>query len=504
MGTDFSQPQRQSVVGILVMFFYTLQQYARALWPIIVIWLFKFDEVNKVYLLLGTIITFISIAVVSYLKYLNFTFFLDTENGEFIITEGVFNKTKTAIQLHKIQQVNINQSFIQRLIGVYELDVDTAGTNKKEGAIKAISHELALELKSRLLENEVKKVDSETTELELETSKEQPLEAEHPLIKISFLSLLKVGITSNYGRSISLLLVFFITVSDYIQKITGRDVWQDKNIDNYIDKNFIIQTVLILILLLLATVLIINLVRIIFKYFDYKITRQKGSLLLSFGLLNTKSTIIKPEKVQITTVTRNYFQKKMNILELKIRQATSGEKEERKSAIEIPGCSESESNAILKLLFQKIPTKGVMLKPNFRKLGFALFLSIGLPLIGFYFLRDYVILQAPSIDYLVLLYVVLAGLVQFFRFKNNRLFINDHFIIKQSGAWDISDEIIELSKIQAITTSQLFWHKNLNIGSLTLHTAGGTIAFQLGNFATIKKYVNLWLYEIETSNSNWM
>lgn len=504
MSADFSQPQRQSVVGILVMFFYTLQQYARALWPIIVIWLFKFDEVNKVYLSLGTIIVFSSIAVVSYLRYLNFTFFLDTENEEFIITEGVFNKTKTAIQLHKIQQVNINQSFIQRIIGVYELDVDTAGTNKKEGAIKAISHELALELKSRLLENEVKKVVSETSEFEFETSKEKTLEAEHPFIKISFLSLLKVGITSNYGRSISLLLVFFITVSDYIQKITGRDVWHDENIDDYIDKNFIFQTFLILILLLLTTVLAINLVRIIFKYFDYKITRQKGSLLLSFGLLNTKSTIIKPEKVQITTVTRNYFQKKMDVLELKIKQATGGEKEERKSAIEIPGCSESESNAILKLLFEKIPTKGVMLKPNFRKLGFSIFLSIGLPLFVFYFLRDYIVLQVPAIDYLVSVYVVLVGSVQFFRFKNNRLFINNHFIIKQSGAWDISNEIIEPSKIQAITTSQLFWHKKINIGSITLHTAGGAIAFQLGNFTKIKQYVNLWLYEIETSNSNWM
>ena len=47
MGADFSQPQRQSVIGILVMFFYTLQQYARALWPVIVIWIFKFDEINK-------------------------------------------------------------------------------------------------------------------------------------------------------------------------------------------------------------------------------------------------------------------------------------------------------------------------------------------------------------------------------------------------------------------------------------------------------------------------
>lgn len=137
MGADFSQPQRQSVIGILVMFFYTLQQYARALWPMIVIWVFKFDEVNKAYFLLGMLAVFVSIGVISYLKYLNFTFLLDSENQEFIITEGVFNKTKTAIQLCKIQQVNINQSFVQKLIGVYELNVDTAGSNIKRRRFKS-------------------------------------------------------------------------------------------------------------------------------------------------------------------------------------------------------------------------------------------------------------------------------------------------------------------------------------------------------------------------------
>ena len=43
------------------------------------------------------------------------------------------------------------------MIGVYALDVDTAGSADKEGKIKAISHFLALDLKSRLLENEKKK-----------------------------------------------------------------------------------------------------------------------------------------------------------------------------------------------------------------------------------------------------------------------------------------------------------------------------------------------------------
>ena len=164
-----------------------------------------------------------------------------------------------------------------------------------------------------------------------------------------------MGITSNYIKSFSLLLIFFFTVSDYINRFTGRDVLHDENLENYVTKDWMFQTFFIALLALFALVLTINLVRIIFKYYDYKITKQKGSLLLSFGLLNTKSTIIKPEKVQITAISRNYFQKKMNILQIKIKQATNGEKEERNAAIEIPGCSDKESEAILKLLFHKIP-----------------------------------------------------------------------------------------------------------------------------------------------------
>jgi putative membrane protein len=504
MRADFSQPQRQSSIGILVLFFYTLQQYARALWPMIVIWIFKFDEVNKLYFFLGMLTIFVSIGVVSYLKYLNFTFFLDAENEEFIITEGVFNKTKTAIQLRKIQQVNINQSFIQKLVGVFELDVDTAGSNKKEGAIKAISHELALELKFRLLENEDLKTTIGIETTSLEETEQKLFEVAHPFIKISFLSLLKVGITSNYGRSIALLLIFFSTIYENFQNFGDESNVYKEKIGSYIDKNLVLQTILTAIVLLFGVVLVVNVIRIVFKYYDYSIVRQKGSLLLSFGFLNTKSTIIKPEKVQITTIKRNYFQKKMGILELKIKQATNGEKEERKSVIEIPGCSETERDAILKLLFHQIPEKGLMLQPNFRKLIFSVFLSIGLPLLGFMAVGYWIESLFFEYSYVVPVYVIFIGLIQYFKFKNNRLFINENFIIKQSGAWDVSNDIIEPSKIQAITTSQLFWHKKLNIGSVTLHTAGGDIAFQLGDYSVIKQQVNLWLYEIETSDSNWM
>src|SRR5258705_6936582 len=159
MGADFNQPQRQSIVGIFVMFVYSLRGFVKAFWPLLVICIVKFNEFDKLNVLIGILsflAFFVIMGIISYLKYLNFTFYIDQENDEFIITEGIFNKTKTTIQLDKIQQVNINQSLIQRMVGVYELAVDTAGSNKKEGDIKAISHVLALDLKARLLENEKK------------------------------------------------------------------------------------------------------------------------------------------------------------------------------------------------------------------------------------------------------------------------------------------------------------------------------------------------------------
>jgi putative membrane protein len=256
--------------------------------------------------------------------------------------------------------------------------------------------------------------------------------------------------------------------------------------------------------MVVTVVFVINVGRTIIKFFDFTITKQKGSLVLFHGLINTQSTILKPEKVQIVKVSQNYFQKKLNVLEITIRQAISNGKEDRKSVIEIPGCNAVERDGILQLLFQKLPQKGVMLIPNFRKLGFSIFLIIVLPLVGFYAVGYYGDAAVLEYSHFAWAYSLFFLIVLVFGFRQYRLFISQEHIIKQSGAWDVDNQIISIEKIQAITTSQLFWHKSLNIGSLTLHTAGGNVTFHLGNFKSIQNYVNLWLYEIETSDSNWM
>lgn len=500
MKSDFSAPQRQSLVGVLVMFTDTLQQIIRASWPFLIVWIFKIDEVNRMYLALGTGAIVLLTSVIAYLKYLNFTFFLDEENEEFVIRHGILNKSRIAIPLNKIQQVNINQSLIQRIIGVHSLEVDTAGSSKKEVAIKAIPHTIATLLKERLLDG------GKETLLDEDALYPQHTTEERPFINISLLSLFKTGITSNYVRSFALILAFLITifqnVEDYF-RLTGSD---DHVLDD-VSGDIILSFITFIIIGVMILTIIVNLVRTIIKYFNFRITRQQNGLLLSYGLLNTRNTIIKPERVQMVVVGRNYFQKKMDIQDIKVKQTSDSnvaDKEARKSAIEIPGCSETEKDILLQFLLDKIPEKGQVLNPNIRRIIGIVVGSLLIPVAVYFALAYTVLPELYDFIYFVPAYVVFVLLIIIFGHRNYKLYVNNEFIIKQSGAWDIDNEFLAPHKIQSVKVTQYFWHKFSDIGKVTLQTAGGHLSYGVANYTKIKQLANYWLYQVETTDKDWM
>ena len=495
--TNFSQPQKQSLLGVVVMFANTLQKTVRAFWPILLIWLVKFDSLNKAMIFGGIVAVISIIAVFSYLQYHFFTFHIDEETNEFIIQKGVLNRTKIAIQLHKIQQVNINQSLIQRLIGVYKLEIDTAGSDKKEASISAISHELATILKERLINH---------YEIENPIFEENIEEKLISFLKISLLSLIKIGFTSNYVKSFALLFVFFTTIIENIRQLSDNEVINEDDVSNYFDRFSMYSSIGLGIVIVIILVLMVNLVRTIIKYFDFSIQKNKHSILLSYGLLATKNTLLNPNKVQKIVITQNFFQKKLDILTIGVHQASSdAEKVKEKDKIEVPGCTKLESDEILKLLFNKHPKKGKLYLPNWRKLAVNLFFLLFLPLLIYFIIKlnsDFFTWNEWFIYSTI--FTFFAGILIWFSYKNYKLFVANDFIIKQNGAWDIDNSIVEPYKIQAITTQQFFWQKATNIGSVTLSTAGGTIRFSTGNYTEIKNLVNYWLYQVEISDKNWM
>ena len=299
--------------------------------------------------------------------------------------------------------------------------------------------------------------------------------------------------------------VFLTTIIENFNQFQNDIINEDK-VTNYLESFPIITSVLMVVGFVFALVLIVNLVRTIFRYFDFTIQKNQQSVILSYGLLATKSILLNPNKVQIVKITQNYFQKKLDVTTIGVHQASSdAQKIKEKDKIEVPGCTQLESFEILKLLFSQVPKNGTLYLPNWRKLALNSFFFLLIPILIMLFLnRKTEFVTWTEWGIYTTIFSVFAGIIIWFSFKNYKLFVSDDFIIKQNGAWDIDTSIIEPFKIQTIKTQQFFWQKYTNIGSVTLSTAGGNISFSTGNYSEIKQLVNYWLYQVETSEKTWM
>ncbi|RZK88222.1 MAG: hypothetical protein EOO98_12715, partial [Pedobacter sp.] len=258
-----------------------------------------------------------------------------------------------------------------------------------------------------------------------------------------------------------------------------------------------------IILILLAT----NVIRTFVKYFDFQISKHQKSLLISSGLLAKKNTLLHPSKVQITEYSQNYFQKKIGLFNISLKQAHAGQqqsdKEVKTNNMEVPGCSALEKDEVLRMILSKLPQDGASYKPNFRFMNLPILFSILLPLAGYLVFYQYLPETKPFYP-LAIAYVLVASLMIYISYTRQRITVSEDFIIKQSGIWEIAQEIIEPHKIQSISTSQFPWHKSLDIGHVTLHTAAGNISFSYGNYTEIKTLVNWWLYQVESTPKDWM
>lgn len=499
MESDFSKPQRQSVKGIAIMFADTFQGIIRAMWAPLLIVFYRFDWSKMLYFGIGLLVVLLIIGVIAYLKYIHFTFFLDEQKQEFVIQKGIITKNKMTIQLNKIQQVNINQSLVQKLVGVYSLDIDTAGSNKKEVSIRAIDHRIAQHLKEKLLESEKVVVDSETVNQESTTNQ--------PFLKISLATLLKVGVTSNYGRSIALIIGFMGSLYGGFHDVVNSFEVDEEQVNGLVEEGMNYFSLSFFIFIIFALVLLINLVRTVVKYFDYQMTLQKNALAITFGLFAKKNTLLKPSKVQITTYSQNYFQKKLNLFDLNLKQASSTDEadaEGKKNDIEVPGCNQTERDAILYKILKNIPSAEQTIQPNYRYLIKGVILGVVFPVAIILFVGLFVYEEVQFYFPFLIVYVLFIGIILFFKFKNYRLLLSHDCIIIKSKAWDVEHQIVEPFKIQGVTTKQYFWHKKSDVVHLTIHTAGGDLNFNFANYSLVKPWINYWLYEVERNERSWM
>lgn len=496
---NFSVPNKLDKKALFLVLGTTLYTVARAAWPIIAIMVVKREFKSWYFFaVIGVIIlaTFIT-------KLINYFYFsYQVVDDELIIKNGWLNKSTTVVKLDKIHEVNLNQKFTHKIIGLYLVNIDTAGSSSTEIEINGIDFQKALALKDVLTssvetnQDSVEILTDETTEKIIEN---QPADK----IKISLISLIKIGLTRNYLQTFGLLVAFSFQIIDQLQDFFYKDdasVYDDifeASYDEYLGLFGIA-----LFFGLIAVVVIFNLARTLLTYYNYQIHLKDKHLTASYGLTDSHIISVPANKVQMFQFQQNYFQKLMNLFEVKIKQVESNEDNKKKKGLIIPGANYLELNILFKVIFSNnlINVKDGY-KPHIRVLAIKIAI---LCIPAFIALMILYFTESLFYSWIILPFFTLGFLLIYLGYRNEKMVFKDDFLVVKNGIWDITTTYLPVDKIQKISISQSIFQEKRQIGSLNLYTAAGIVTLYYYDFNLLQHMVNEILYKIEKNKHSWM
>ena len=489
---DFSIFSKQSPKGIIVNYFLIFTKLLKSSWILIPLLLTEKSEnfsVSKI--IVGVVLILIFILIRSVLLYLNYKF--KVKDANFVLKHGILKKTNISIPFSKIQNVKFKQNFIQQLINVTEVEIETAGAKTVEISIKALTRERAEALKEVLFSD--KKVLDDVKVSERKESSE--------LLKISPLELLKVSISENHLHSFLLLFAFIF--SGFIQL---KDVLKDLNIDANLDAiveenaNSLVSDIFLISVLLIFTFvisIIISFVRTFLKHFNLTLIIQEKALEIGQGLITKQHNIIKKEKVQYLVISTNPLKKIIGIYNVIFKQATSGRVKNNK-IIKIVGAKIDQISVLKNILFpDEISEIGETYVPDTYYLKQMYFRS-------FLFLIILNIIVFFNANFLFINFVAIPLIVLLIHLKYKKAFFKLHSNLIEIGSGHFSTEIIyfEIFKLQHIKMRQSIFQKRNNVTDIILQTASGKIKIPCVQKSLATELYNLMLYKTEISEKSWM
>lgn len=483
--TDWNQPQKLSLVALLFIVLKILKES----WVLIIYFIFRIlskeEEMTEdrspklLYFLL------ISAGILILFHIQKFLLFFKTRvyisDDELIEQTGIFTKKTKTIPIQKVQSVHLIQNYIHRFSDTCTLKIETAGSEKTELELTAIDYEKALDLKEILQQKAT--IPSASLSNQSHTH----------LMGLSNKDLLKLAISENHIKTLSLIFAFSLSRLDDLRQFFGKKT--DAIIDEQVNQiNFTTSIIASMIVLGIAITLSISIIRILLRYNDMQLTANQKGFQVKWGFLQTQQKMMLQNKVQFISWNSNFVRKLLGIKILRFFMV--GEdilKDEQ--YIKLPVM---QADILKKLIayYQPVWPSGYenvnFIHPSYawRYTLLYIFPIVTLSSIALYLWNPWtIIFPLVAFVYFLIAYKVRQ---QKFRFWYNRTTIEI-----QKGIWGEEHILLNFKNVQhvALETSP-FLRKN-NLASLVLHTAGDSIKIPFISLTKAQAIADCCLYEIE-------
>ncbi len=502
---EFQQPKKQEVSGVLLIFFKSSYRFIRAFWPFLVLAFVSSSEEVRFYSFLALPVLGVLGVIYSFFYYRNFTFYIDYKDQKFVLEKGVFSSESIRIPFDKIQQVDLKRSILQRLIKVYGLNIDTAGSKKDEIHIHALQEKEAKKIAEILTHLKNESFEEEESSTENTAEKTSSTSKEFWKYQVSLFTLIKIGLTRSYLRGFLLIFVFASSIYNQVESYFSSYLPTENEFDNFYENvsgDLLILLFSISFIFLLSILVTIG--EVVIRHFNLNLKQNPKNLEIEMGLKTNTKVSFQAKRLQVLKIITNPIQKKLNLFEAQFFLASS-QNDLGKSKIITPGLGIEILEKVKSFLYTKnLSVQSKHITPHLVWIN-RRYILIGLGILAVwilnYLMYDLKNIIGLSIITAIILLVLLP--YQYFLYKTIKLSISEDFLVINQGLWTQKTEIIELFKMEGISVQQPFWYKRRGLYNITFHTAGGGLKMRAMSTDFLKD-LNYMLYKIESSTKAWM
>ncbi len=245
-------------------------------------------------------------SVISMVQYRFYRYWL--EDTQIRVKEGIIFRNQRQVKYDKIQNLNLIQGPLHRLLGVVKVQLESASGGKPEAVINVIDMQAVNELRKRILQEEVS-VSSEESKIKTPPS----------ILKLPFSEIVRYGIISN--RGLVAVAIFFGFMGQFFDSDNPNNFrsWirssvnlLEDTVTSIVPETSSLATLfytLVFILMAIIVLWILSIIMALFKFYGFKLTKNQGKLAATMGLLTRLQATIPMSRVQTITVHNSWLHK---------------------------------------------------------------------------------------------------------------------------------------------------------------------------------------------------
>jgi putative membrane protein len=405
-------------------------------------------------LLAGIVITLVS-GVFSW-----WMFKYRVHEDELQIRKGVLVKSNLYLSKDRIQVIDITEGILQRMFGLVQLEVKTAGGGTETATISAISRAEAEVMRSELRTK--RNGNSDTGE---EEGNETPTEEDVVLStwRLSTKDLVFAAFTSgNFGLIASILGGISGQMNEFINEET---------IEYLMDALPGYNNVTVIIFVVVAIIVIswtLSFLGVIFRYSDFQLEKTSDELIITSGLLERKHITVPFDRIQAVRFVEGLIRQPFGFGTINVESAGFEQAQKERSIVLVPFIASANVSSFLAEFLEEYKEPEYDIRPP-RK---TLFRYMRRP-------NYFLILLIPIVWYLIeygwlsMLLIPLMTYLGWLQYRDAALALGDEVLRIRYRVLSRTTAIVKKKRIQNIESSQNPFQHRKEISTLTVTAASG-------------------------------